>query len=169
MKILSRLPIASEHSLSDVHRRPVNLRPNQIIIKVSVLPDEDWDPRAPILPAILDTGNNLNFSTQATHLIRWAGTHPQSLRACGRVREGARSPLLHAATVWIHRNVPGRGDLRNEPPFRLQLPEGIAIYPTDESDYPRLPLLGLRAILKKNLKLTIDGRRKHASLRTPLW
>ena len=49
------------------------------------------------------------------------------------------------------------------------VPDGIAIYPSDDADYPRLPLLGLRAILKNNLKLIIDGQRKHASLRSPLW
>lgn len=169
MKILSRLPIAGEHSLSDIQGRSVKLRPYQIIVRVTILPDSEWDPRAPILPAILDTGNNLNFSLQQAQLLRWAGIDPRSLRACGKVREGERSLSLHAATVWIHRNVPGRLDLRTGQPFRLQLPEGIAIYPTDESDYPRLPLLGLRAILKNNLELTIDGRRKHASLRSPLW
>jgi len=46
---------------------------------------------------------------------------------------------------------------------------GIAIYPDDGSNYPRLPLLGLRAIIKKNLKLVIDGKRKHASLSSPTW
>ena len=51
----------------------------------------------------------------------------------------------------------------------IWLEEGIATYPADGSDYPRLPLLGLRAILKNRLKLTIDGKRKHVSLRSPLW
>jgi hypothetical protein len=37
------------------------------------------------------------------------------------------------------------------------------------SHYPRLPLLGLRAILKNNLKRIIAGKRKHVSLRSPIW
>jgi hypothetical protein len=62
MTILTRLPIATEHSLSDVQGVPIKLRPFQIIIRISILDIPDWDPRAPIFPAILDTGNNLNFS-----------------------------------------------------------------------------------------------------------
>jgi hypothetical protein len=169
MTILDQIPIASEHSLSDVHAGLVKVRPYQIIIRVSILDGEVWDPRAPNFPAILDTGNNLNFSIQAAHLSRWAGIHPRSLKTRGAVREGVRSPSLHVASVWIHRNMPGRIDLKDARPFQLQLPQGIAIYPSDGSDYPRLPLLGLRAILKNNLKLVIDGKRKHASLRSPLW
>jgi hypothetical protein len=70
MMILNRLPIASEPSLSDVHAGLVKRRPYQIIIRVSILDDQEWDPRAPSFPAILDTGNNLNFSIQAEHLSR---------------------------------------------------------------------------------------------------
>jgi hypothetical protein len=49
----------------------------------------------------------------------------------------------------------------------LTLEEGIAIYPSDGSKYPRLPLLGLRAIIKNKLKLVIDGKRQQVSLRSP--
>jgi hypothetical protein len=169
MKILDRLPIAEERRQIDVRGRHVKVRAYQIVIQVSILDSHEWDSRAPTFPALLDSGNNLNFSIQAAHLTRWAGIHPQSLTSRGSVREGERSPSLHTASVWMHRNEPGRRDLRDARPYPLQLPEGIAIYPSDESDYPRLPLLGLRAILKNNLKLIIDGKRKHASLRSPLW
>jgi hypothetical protein len=169
MKILDRLPIANEHRLIDVRGEPVKLRPYQIVIRVSILNVQEWDPRAPNFPALLDTGNNLNFSIQTNHLTRWAGIHPKSLTPLSVVREGERSPSLHSANIWIHRNESGTRDLRDAQPYLLPLPEGIAIYPTDGSNYPRLPLLGLRAILKNNLKLVIDGKRKHVSLRSPLW
>jgi hypothetical protein len=91
------------------------------------------------------------------------------LQPQGTAREGSRSLTLHAATVWLHRNVPGRREVKDTTPFPLQLPGGIAIYPSDGFDYPRLPLLGLRAILKNKLTFTIDGKREHASLRSPLW
>jgi hypothetical protein len=45
----------------------------------------------------------------------------------------------------------------------------IAIYPEDGSSYPRLPLLGLRGIIKNNLKLVIDGKRNHVSLSSSAW
>jgi len=43
------------------------------------------------------------------------------------------------------------------------------IYPDDGSNYPRLPLLGLRAIIKNKLKLVIDGKRQHTSLASRIW
>ena len=51
----------------------------------------------------------------------------------------------------------------------LPLEEGIAVYPDDGSNYPRLPVLGLRAIIKNNLKLVIDGKRKYVSLSSSAW
>jgi hypothetical protein len=76
---------------------------------------------------------------------------------------------LRFANVWIHRNQPGKRDLRAGDPFLLALDEGIAIYPNDGSNYPRLPLLGLRAIIKNNLRLVIDGKGKFVSLNSPIW
>jgi hypothetical protein len=32
---------------------------------------------------------------------------------------------------------------------------------------PRLPLLGMRALVRNNLKLTIDGKRKEVTLDSP--
>ncbi len=147
----------------------MKLRPFQIILQVSVLDSREWDPRTPSFPALLDTGNNLYFSMQEAHLKRWAGINPQSLPISKVVREGNRSPALRAASVWIHRNESGTRNLRGADPYPLSLEEGMATYPPDGSDYPRLPLLGLRAILKNKLKLIIDGKRNHVSLRSPLW
>jgi hypothetical protein len=85
------------------------------------------------------------------------------------VREGTRSAALYDASLWIHPNVPGRRDLKEARPYRLQLPEGMAVYPAEGSVYPRLPLLGLRALLRNKLKLVIDGKHNRISLRSPFW
>ena len=37
------------------------------------------------------------------------------------------------------------------------LPEGISVYPADASSAPRLPLLGLRALMRNGLKLTVGS------------
>jgi hypothetical protein len=169
MKILDRLPIVPERYLLDIRGEPLRIRPFQIIIQLSISGPWEWDAGAPIIPALLDTGNNHNFSIQEHHLTRWAGVHPQTLPLLGAMREGGRSPSLRFANAWIHRNHPGRRDLRAGEPFLLALREGIAIYPDDGSNYPRLPLLGLRAIIKNNLKLVIDGKRKYVSLSSPAW
>jgi hypothetical protein len=169
MRILDRLPIPKDHFLIDVRGEAVKLRPYQIVLRVSVTDGPVWDSRTPNFPALLDTGNNLNFSIQEDHLTRWAGIHPRSLPLLKVVREAGRSPTLRHGRVWIHRNESGSREIKAALPFKLSFQEGIAIYPSDGSDYPRLPLLGLRAILKNNLKLVIDGKRKRASLRSPLW
>ncbi len=54
-------------------------------------------------------------------------------------------------------------------PVVLKLEGGIAVYPSDASNYPRLPVLGLRVILKNQFKLVIDGKRKHVSLKSSFW
>src|SRR5437868_14734242 len=87
-------------------------------------------------------------SIQEHQLRRWAGIHPESLPFLRKVRETGRTPSLRFARIWIHRNRAGSRELSDAKPFPLQLPEGIAIYPSDGSNYPRLPLLGLRAIIK---------------------
>lgn len=169
MKILDRLPFASEPRVFDVHRERLRIKPFQIVVQLSISGPWEWDPVASIIPVLLDTGNNHNFSIQQNQLIGWAGVHPQSLPLLGAMREGGRSLSLRYANAWIHRNQPGHIDLKGGEPFLLAMNEGIAVYPDDGSNYPRLPVLGLRAIVKNNLKLVVDGKRKHVSLSSPAW
>jgi hypothetical protein len=169
MKILDRLPISAKHLLIDVHGKPLRLKPYQIVAQVSISNIRTWDARTPTIPVLIDTGMNHNFSIQEAQLTRWAGLHSQALLPMGSMREGGRTPSCYRAHVWIHRNRTGMRDLRDGEPFRLDLDEGIMIYADDGSDYPRLPLLGLRAIIKNKLKLAIDGKRQHASLALPVW
>ena len=44
--------------------------------------------------------------------------------------------------------------------------DGMVVYA--DGDFPRLPVLGLRAIADNNLVLTVNGRKREATLRTPL-
>ncbi len=119
MKILDRLPIATQESLVLVRQESVRLKEAEIIVWVSLtLPEfTEWHPATPRFPAILDTGHTHNFAIQQ---------HP------------------------------------------MNLPRGIAVFP-DDRDYPRLPLLGLRAIIGNKLHLAIDGERGLVNLRTPDW
>ncbi len=169
MKILDRLPVLDQPHESEIRGERLKIRSFQIIVHVSLSDTPVWDPRTPAIPVLLDTGNNHNFSIQERHLIRWAGLRPQGLPLLGAARDGGRIPSLRFANAWIHPNQPGYQHLKGGEPYFLALKDGIAVYPEDGSDYPRLPLLGLRAIIKNNLKLVIDGKRRHASLRSPIW
>jgi hypothetical protein len=169
MKILDRLPIDEEPVPLNLPGVPIRLKPFQIGMHVSILDEPEWNSLAPIIPALLDTGNNHNFSIQEHHLTRWAGIHPDALRFLGVIRDREYSPSLRFAKIWIHRNRAGTRDLSKVEPFLLRLDAGIAVYPSDKSNYPRLPLLGLRAILDNDLKLVLDGKRNHVSLKSSFW
>src|SRR5438105_1945713 len=99
MKILDRLPVSDEHFLLDVRGQPLRIKPYQIIIQVSISNLRTWDARTPIVPALLDTGLNHNFSIQEDHLARWAGLHAQALPLLGSTREGARTLSRRRAQV----------------------------------------------------------------------
>jgi hypothetical protein len=53
--------------------------------------------------------------------------------------------------------------------MRLRTPEGIVVYPDDVSNPARLPILGLRALVRSELTLIIDGKRRAATLKTAGW
>jgi hypothetical protein len=123
---------------------------------------------APKIPAILDTGNTFGFSIAEEQLLRWCGMRAQSLETLGPILINAQRLNRHSADVWLHPNQPKKRDaFRSALPFRLELRDGIAIYPADRPvPAPRLPLLGLRAIDENGLRCTINGKRRVVSVST---
>jgi hypothetical protein len=55
------------------------------------------------------------------------------------------------------------------PPIRLRTPEGIAIFPDDAPNPARLPILGLRALVRSDLTLIMDGKPREVALKIPRW
>ncbi len=84
MKILDRLPISGERFTLDVAGQPFSLKPYQIIVQGSISNLRKWDARTPIVPALLDTGLNHNFSIQERSSLTGRGS---ILRRC-RPRDG---------------------------------------------------------------------------------
>jgi hypothetical protein len=170
VKILVRLPYATEHVTEVVRGESVRVRPFQIVVRVSITPLTllGWDDRIPHFPAILDTGNNHNFSIRRDHLVRGAGLQSDVLRVLGAMRERDHRLPLDAATIWLHRNIPRERSVRSESePYPLEVREGITIYPDDIG--PRLPVLGLRALTLNRLYLSIDAEHRDVFLRTVGW
>ena len=169
MKIVDRLPYFSDPTFVRAPGESVRVKPYQIIVYVSVSLQAllEWDPRTPSFPAILDTGNNHNFSIRHEQLRRWAGLQPEALPIIGVMRERQQRIPLHSAAVWLHRNLPGERALKDQEPHPLKLEEGIAIYPDDIG--PRLPILGLRALTQNQISTAIDPERTRVDLRTPDW
>jgi len=122
----------------------------QIVVMVSLPIGDVLEPGGRRFPAILDTGLNHNFAIRREQLDRWTA-----------LRLPARKPVtirkqeipLAAAHVWVYRNEPGTNTPLDLPPIRLRTPEGIAIFPENEPNPARLPILGLRALVRSNLKL----------------
>jgi hypothetical protein len=151
------LPYYSEKSTITVHGEPVEVKAYQVIVWVSIsdVDTQAWDSRLPRLPAILDVGHTHNFALTENQLHRWAGIHAAGLPRIGWMRkEGMRMPL-HRANLWLHTD----GE-----PYRLSLAEGFAVV---EGTWPRLPILGLRALTMNKLHTFIYGDTKQVIIRTP--
>jgi hypothetical protein len=167
--ILHCLPFFDRPTTVTVGREIIRVRSDQIIawISLSAANAVSWDRRWPRMPVILDTGYNHNFSIQVRHLVQWAGMDPRSLTLLRHLRDQEKRVPLHAGALWIYPNRPGkRVELAEREPVRLALEDGLAIYPDDGSNYPRLPLLGLKALADNHLYLTISGWRRSVKLRT---
>ncbi len=173
MKILNRMTYGVEHRAVTARETPLRIKPYQIIVWVSISGAEllEWDSRTPSFPALLDTGNNHNFSIKSSQLIQWAGIQPTLLSVLGGVRERGQRLQRHEASLWLHSNCVGTAEKAAREPIRLEVDQGIIIYPDNLSAVPSLPLLGLRALTDNQLRALIDGERRQVSIWTkrPRW
>jgi hypothetical protein len=147
----------SEKTNVAVHDESVEVKAFQIIVWMSISPDplSDWDPRTLRFPAILDIGHNHNFAMTENHLLKWAGLQVNLLTPLGNVRERGERILLRRAGLWLH---------MDDEPFKLDVAEGISVH---TGDWPRLPVLGLRALSNSKLQTFIYGDTRQALIRTP--
>jgi hypothetical protein len=173
MKILDRLPISEERTPVRFGDRYVTVLPDQILVWVSVDRARAQRPEKniPKIPALLDSGHNSNFAIQHRHLREWSGIDPAALRLLGSGDIGEQPIRLHQAVIWLYPNVPGTRDIAaDKPPHLLQMKRGIAVYPHDAvPPGPRLPLLGLPAILNNDLDWWIDPEQRHITVQTRTW
>jgi hypothetical protein len=168
--ILNELAYHDIFSLVDVNRQVVQVLPHQIIVWVSLSPRDvlALDASTPRFPAVLDTGNSYGFAITEKHLEEWSGLTRPALQQIGTVNINRSSVPRLVAAVWLHSNKKGERDvISRRPPFRLDLRDGIAVFPsTSGIPAPRLPILGLRAIDENKLHCTIHGGRLRVTLRT---
>ena len=158
MKILDRLPIGDEPETIHVGAGAVTIKRFQIFVWVSIQASSPF-------PAILDTGHSHNFSITESQLVHWAGLRSGQLKLVGTTRlKGERLSQLQGE-VRLHRNRPGTREL-GEGHLSLVLDEGFTLAPEGSS---RLPLIGLRSIVRNRLILRIDGKRRQVMLGTRGW
>lgn len=167
--ILHDLPFRDQPCKLQVQGREHAILANQIIVWVSLSPESfrTIDQGIPRFPAVLDPGFTDTFLIHAEHLRRFAGLQSRHLVPLNRtMRAPGRQIPLHAANLWMHRNKVGERDRFRGDPFLLDLHGGIGIC-GDPDVYPRLPLLGARALRQYELHLTIDYQKCRVSMRTP--
>jgi hypothetical protein len=168
MKILSRLPFSEARREVNTPDGIAEVKPYQIIVMVSITARNvtELDPGVPRIPAILDTGHNHNFAIRREQLDRWVRLRETER---GKIRVGDVRLALVPANIWIHSNQPGTREVAGRLPFKLEVKEGIAVYPPEVSNPARLPTLGLRGLVRNGLKLVIDGKRRAVTLKTAGW
>ena len=128
----------------DAPFRRVHIKPFQLVVWLRIRSDRVTAP----FPTVLDTGLNHNFAITRNHL-RLLGLAPEALTQLGEIRVlGEYRPLVDATVL-----------LDDMP---LQTPGGIALWP---DSVPRLPLLGMRAIVSTGLIVEVDGARMQATIR----
>ncbi len=165
MHVLRQLPFCDTPYTVPVAGEDVAIRAFQIVVWLSLNAGDVLGKDARRFPAVLDTGHTHNLSIRENQLLLWAGVQPDSVAELGSILVNRDEVPLRAAHLWIHRNRPGTAELLPRP-FRLEVPQGIAVYPSGVPSAPRLPLLGLRAVVRSKLKLTIDGDKMQVSLRS---
>jgi hypothetical protein len=169
MTILDQLPFFDEDTLAALpDGTSVIVRKFQIVAWVSLAPKglAALPPGTPRFPAILDTGHNHNFSIRHEHLARCLVPNGEALRELppDAIINGQR--VAHfTANVWLHPNRRGQRDVVSQrKPVCLELAGGAAIFAPGTGG-PRLPLVGLRALVTNRLVFTVHGTRMHVSLK----
>jgi hypothetical protein len=116
---------------------PVLVRPYQIVIPVALSIGGHLTQR---FPAILDPGHSHNFSLSETHVSDWVR---KPLRQVGWIKvNNVRVPLVQA-------DVDLDGTM-------ARCTEGISVFPDTHPSCPRLPLLGLRALVRNHIRIRIE-------------
>jgi hypothetical protein len=156
----------------------VDLRPPKIIVGLSLtsVSERDSFPQGVItLPAILDTGFNRTLEIDEWHLVHWAGLHKEHLESIekDKSQEGRKYDLCRA-NLWLHRTpYTGPRTPSARSPLLLENSRQVRVMASIGKPNPRLPLLGLMALVENNLHLSVDGERSHfrieKSLRSSLW
>jgi hypothetical protein len=173
MKILDRLPIAENRTSLRFGDKYATVHRIQVLIWVSVQLAGALEPEEniPRFPALLDTGNNFDFSMQDRQLREWAGIDPALLVVLGDIEINGQLVKRREATVWLYPNIPGQQEVASgRPPLRLRMAKGIAVY-TQKAvpPAPRLPLLGLPAFLDNDLDWWLDPERRHITVQSRTW
>jgi hypothetical protein len=146
----------------DVPYGRIDLRPPKIIVGVSLTPiseGKSFPQDAITLPVILDTGFNRTLEIDESHLIKWAGLRKEHLvpAADNKSQDGRKYDLCEA-NIWLHRTpYEGQQTPRARSPLLLERSSQVRVMAPIGKPNPRLPLLGLTALIRNQLQVAIDA------------
>jgi len=158
--VLRQLPFFREPTQVRIPGGPVSVKAYQIIVWISVTESTQSElaPTTPRLPAILDTGHTHNFSIREDQLMQWARVNPRLLPPLRRIRVSGQQVTLFEANIWLHPNRYGmRDEFAQGFPHSLELSGGIAVFPDTTPIAPRLPLVGVRSLVRANFTYLWTG------------
>ena len=160
--LLDRCPVYEEATEVVAPSGPVVVRAYQIVVWVGL---SFRGALSRVFSAVLDTGHSHNFSIKQELLESWTGLHPREIPTIGHARLNKQLVELKGISVAIFPNTSGKRDVAQErSAYLLKLPEGVAVHRTSDPLAPRLPLLGMRALVKNRIRTIIDGSRLMVSL-----
>lgn len=138
----------------------VDLRPPQLVVGISLtLPEEeDFPEGVNIFPALIDTAYNRTLEIDEQHLVQWAGFHKDWLISLEKNRHlRGRAYGIFDANIWLHRlpYLKLRRPLARSP--RLLECHQIRVMEPIGDPSPRLPIVGLDALVTDGLRLSVDG------------
>jgi hypothetical protein len=145
---------------------------DQIVFWASLAPSRQVSlpSSSPLIPVVIDTGFNDALLLRETQLVHWGLLEPRSLR------RGQRALQIHhqlsipkyEIDLWIHPNQPGERDrLAGSAAVRIELPDGVPIWPAAVPGGKRLPLLGTRALAEAGLLFSVEGGKRPVQLELP--
>lgn len=172
--LLKYLPYRDASYSVQVGNIRIAISPLQILIWLTIChkSELDCDAHAPLVPAIFDAGFNGTFCIREEQLRAWAGLDRRVFPAIGPLRTSRGVGIMHRANVWLHRNVSRTVQPSRHDPLRLELHQGILVFPEiadsiQNDPRPRLPLLGMQALHRNDLQLLIDFKRGFVNLKKP--
>ena len=165
--LLHRVPLMTTERTVRPGGVPVVLRGYQPVAWVRLVP---WGgrpgPRAVPFPAVLDTGHNHSFLIPSSLFEAWTGESPDGLITYRVVPANGVSVGCYGFNVEVF------GMRAGEPTERvvgrLETDRGVAIIPPEhEGRFPRLPVIGVRALCASRVTLTVDGDGRTYTLKAP--
>lgn len=134
-----RLTISSTPTTTNSPTGPVKIKAYQFAVPIRLVAGRS---QSPFFPALFDPGTNHNLAIREQHVRNWTGL---ALRRIGAIKINGIIVPVAAADIELDGAI-------------LSNPDGIIVYPDSVPFAPRLPVLGLRTLVRNHVEVVIRGQ-----------